>query len=96
MIREAIRKQERSLLASADKFVPPKDQRGSGTWDVEKAINKLPDLMIPTRQRKVMPASTTTLRPRTKTRGKRLQQKILLPIFEANVKSKTKEMLLRQ
>ena len=82
MIREAILKQERSLLASADKFVAPKDLKQLGTWNVEKEISKFPDLMIPTRQRKVMPPSTTMLRPRTKTKGKRLQQKILLPIFE--------------
>ena len=68
-IREAIRRQERSLQASADKFVQPKDQKHLGTWNVEKEINKFPDLMIPTRQRKVMPPSTTMLRPRTRTRG---------------------------
>ena len=39
-----------------------------------------------------MPASTSTLRPKTKSKGQRLLSKMMLPIFETDVKSKTKEL----
>ena len=69
------------MMNSAEKFVKPKNHHIPSNWDVEREINKFPDLMIPTRQRRVM-QNCSTLRPRTRNRGARLQQKVLLPVFE--------------